>query len=670
MSNISITLSCNRQCGYCFARSPGEHTGHMRPEIFAQALDFLERSGIRQVPVLGGEPTIHPLFGRFIDMIKERGLDLLLFSNGRMPVKALSRLESFPAERLSVLLNIDPAACLPEPEDKRLRQVLAALGGTIVPGCTIHHPGVSPAPFLPLIKAFGLAPVIRAGLAHPRAGAENHFLHPRHYRTVGRGLGLFVRQALDQGVRLEFDCGFVPCMFDEEDLALFATLGDLPGSRCNPLPDFLPNGLLIPCYPLARVCQTPCLPGDTSRSVRARLSEQLAVFAQTGIYGECGRCPLREQSCCNGGCRAAALQRMRPFPMTERIFAGARQRSGPGRSGPQPCAVSVASGVCTKPGPDKERWSIPYIDQPPAFWREIHARYGSTIQEVYLPLPRSLLASGRPALRDGHLETFLRHGPLPVSVLLNPVVLPRPAAGMAAPIVAALKDLRAMTRLNGVTITDINLARIVKERLPDLPLTASVLMDVAQPHQAHQLAGICETLVPASRIMRNYPALQAVGRAFPGSLRLIVNEGCLPDCLMRVQHFYEMGYAEELPLSLCNPLLDRYPWMRLTGAWALPQHLHFFDGLTRAFKLAGRATLQDPARYLDVLDAYITRRAVTPDCVGGGPASPLTPIHISDAFYHRTLHCDKCCHSCPVCREYYELAVTDPGPNERKAAAC
>ncbi len=661
MSNISITLSCNRKCGYCFARGLGGETGHMSPKVFAQALDYLERSGIRRVPVLGGEPTIHPLFGRFLDMIERRGLDLLLFSNGHMPSEALARLKRFPAQRLGILMNVEPAACQPELKDTRPRQVLESFGQAVVLGCNIHHPGISPAPFLPLIKTFGLARSIRLGLAHPCVGVENRFLHPRHYRTVGRELGVFARRALEQGVGIEFDCGFVPCMFSQEDLELFAVVGDPPGARCNPLPDFLPDGRVIPCYPLAHVCQTSCLPADASLSVRARLSEHLAVYGQTGIYGECGLCPLRQQGLCNGGCRAAALRRARPFPPTGRVAAKNGQRSRTDLAGAQRRAEPASPGVPTGPGPDNEQWTIPYIDQPLSFWREVAARYGSAIQAVYLPLPGNLLASGRPVLRSEHLETFLRHAPLPVSVLLNPVVLPRPAASMAASIMAALKTLRDMTRLAGVTIADSVLAQRIKERMPELPLTASVLMDVARPHQAHQLAGIFETLVPASRIMRNYPALHALRQAFPGTMRLIVNEGCLPDCLMRVQHFYEMGYAEEIPASLCEPLLDKHPWLRLTGAWTLPQHLHFFDGLTRAFKLAGRATLHDPGRYLDVLDAYINRRALTPEAIGGGPASPVTPIRISDDYYRATLHCDKHCHSCAVCREYYEQSTTGPG---------
>ena len=650
----------------------------MASETFARTLDYLKRSGVRQVPVLGGEPTIHPLFCRFADMIEQQGLDLLLFSNGRMPARALTRLKHFPVGRLTILLNIDPAHCRPVPADKRLRRVLESLGQAIIPGCNIHHSGVSPAPLLPLITRFGLAPVVRVGLAHPCVGAVNRWLHPHQYRTVGRSLGIFARQLLERRIRLEFDCGFVPCMFDQNDLELLTAFGELPGARCNPLPDILPDGRAIPCYPLANVCQTWCGPDDDSRSVRARLSWRLAVYTETGIYGECGGCQLRHQGRCNGGCRAVAMQRLRPLPLAERIAVGIERLSRActdsslvvASSEPQQGVESAWSDTPASSGLDTDvQWTIPYIDQPLSFWRELRVRYGSAIREVYLPLPGNLLASGRPALPEKRLDTFLRNSPLPVSVLLNPVALLRPAASMADSVIAALKKLRTMTRVNSVTVADIGLARRLRDHLPDLSLTASVLMDVCRPHQASQLVGLFDSLVPASRIMRNYAALQALHQAFPGTLRLLVNEGCLPDCLMRVQHFYEMAYAAELPVSLCEPLLEWHPWMRLTGAWVLPQHLHFFDGLTHAFKLAGRATLQDPEHYMDVLDAYMHRRPLTPDAMGGGPASPIAPIGISDEYYRATLHCDKNCHVCSVCKEYYAqwqqiLACKNPQPLE------
>jgi hypothetical protein len=656
VSNLSVTLLCNQACGYCFARSLDRDSGHMQPEVFAQALDHLERSGIRQVRMLGGEPTIHPQFGLLLDAIEARGLDLLLFSNGRMPGRAMDRLKRFPGERLAILLNIDPAACQPDIRDRRVRQVVERFAGAVILGCNIHHPGLSPAPLLPLVDRFQLNRTIRLGLAHPCVGAENRFLHPRHYRTVGHRIGAFARDAARRGIRLVFDCGFVPCMFTEDDLELLTTLGDPPGSRCNPLPDFLPDGRLIPCYPLAHVCHTVHRPGDTAETVQARCSEQLAIYRTAGIYGECSHCQLRRQQRCNGGCLAAAMQRLRPsFPRgcAEPDNREAAADQLPSQRAGQAAAPRLRAASAT----GGKQWAIPYIDQPLSFWQEVHRRFGSAIREVYLPLPRNLLASGRPEQGSEHLEDFLRHTPMPVAVLLNPVVLPQPVAQMAPQLIEALERLRSFTRLNGVTVADCTLARILKEHLPDLALTASVLMDVAQPHQANQLRGLCDALVPASRIMRHYAALRALRRAFAGTLRLMVNEGCLPDCLMRTQHFFEMGYAAETPLSLCGKLVAEQPWMRLTSSWVLPQHLHLFDDLADEFKLAGRATLQRPEQYLEVLDAYVNRRPLTPDVIGGGPASVATPLKIGESYYRTTLHCDKQCHVCPICRDYYRQAT-------------
>lgn len=304
-----------------------------------------------------------------------------------------------------------------------------------------------------------------------------------------------------------------------------------------------------------------------------------------------------------------------------------------------------------------ERWSIPYIDQPISFWRDLERRFGPSIEAVYLPLPSALVPSGRPPQKRGRMDAFIREAPFPVSALINPVVLPRPASIMAPAVIAELKRLQSITRLSGATIADLNLALAVKEAMPDLPLTASTLMEAHAPGQARQLAGVFDYLVPASRAMRDLRALSALAAAFPGELRLIVNEGCLPGCLMRTQHFYEMGYSRKAPESLCRPMLLALPWLRLTGAWALPQHLGFFGGITSHFKLAGRATLKDPARYLEVLGAYIEKRPLTPDAIGGGPASPLDPIFVSGVFYLETLKCGKNCLECRICQAYHDKAA-------------
>lgn len=131
MANIAITTACNRDCAYCFGRG-GRQAGaaNMSRETFAQALDFLERSGIGQARLLGGEPTMHPQFREFAEMALARGFRLLIFSNGLMPESVLRYLESLPPERVALLINVSPRDIRQDPAFRRL-------GSRVTPGFTI-----------------------------------------------------------------------------------------------------------------------------------------------------------------------------------------------------------------------------------------------------------------------------------------------------------------------------------------------------------------------------------------------------------------------------------------------------------------------------------------------------------------------------------------------------
>ena len=99
--------------------------------------------------------------------------------------------------------------------------------------------------------------------------------------------------------------------------------------------------------------------------------------------------------------------------------------------------------------------------------------------------------------------------------------------------------------------------------------------------------------------------------------------------------------------------------MRMTGAWVLPQHLHLYDGVYNELKIAGRVTLRYPADYMHVLKAYINRQPLLPNEIGGGPASVLQPIPVSETFFSRTLNCGHQCHHCTICKDYYTQALED-----------
>ena len=298
---------------------------------------------------------------------------------------------------------------------------------------------------------------------------------------------------------------------------------------------------------------------------------------------------------------------------------------------------------------------IPYVDQELEFWEQIRDRFEEQVKEVYFPVPAARFASGRSLQPERFLEVFLRQAPLDKAVLLNPIVLGRPVELVAPDMLDTLRWLQDEYGVQSVTVANPALAGVIRQALPGWHITASVLMGIASPVQAWLVQDVVDAITVDSRLVRDLAGLRAVRSAFSGEIRLIVNEACLPGCLFRTQHFYEMGYGGDYPQSLCQGILEEHPWLRLTGAWVLPRHLGFYDGLYDALKLAGRVTLRDANRYMNVLSAYVERAPILPRDIGGGPASPLEPVDVSDEWFEFVLHCDKQCQDCVVCRDQYQV---------------
>jgi collagenase-like PrtC family protease len=304
-----------------------------------------------------------------------------------------------------------------------------------------------------------------------------------------------------------------------------------------------------------------------------------------------------------------------------------------------------------------DAWSIPYTDQELDFWEDIAESFGDHIQEVYFPVDKAVIASGRSPQPSQKMNEFLHQARLPKTVLFNPIVLDRPVQEVIPRAIAALEHLRDDFDVHSVVVTNPDLARSIKEALPEFKVGTSILMGISTPMQLMMIQDWVDVIVPDNRILRDLHSLRRLRQAFSGEVRLIVNEGCLPGCLYRGQHFYEMGYGDWFPESLCQPLLEEDPWLRLTGAWILPRHLHYYEEVYDSLKLAGRVTLRDPNTYRAVLKAYIERADMLPCEIGGGPASVTVPITISDEFFETVLKCNKNCHQCNLCRDTYDEAI-------------
>jgi hypothetical protein len=625
----------------------------MSRNTFLSVLDFLKRSGINQVRLLGGEPTLHPDFVWMAEKSIQQEFNLLVFSNGLMSDAALNFLAGLPEGRVSVLVNVNSPDEQSQREQELQARTFSVLGKRVFLGFNIHSRDFNFLFLKDLIQRYGLGLQIRLGLAHPCVDGHNAFLHPRHYKQVGQRITRFAEQMEAGGISIDFDCGFVPCMFPPEFFNLKMINKAAIGSRCNPIPDILPRGTIVPCYSLFSVCQMKFSPGLALENVRLKLTEKLASYRNIGIFQECATCKWKQQNACLGGCLADGMHRLRrePFhlslPLKPSILLDQPKPDG---------QIRPASGGQEAPGTDGTKLVIPYVDQPLEFWQQIKADFGNHVLEVYIPPPGNLIPSARPPQPTLHLGELLLKSPFRLSVLVNAPTFPVPVHEIAPSIIGEVRQWHDRFGISSVTVSNLALAVQLREHLPSISLIASTLMDVARPHQAMMLNGICDVLVPASGVVRDINALCEIRKAFVGRIRMLVNEACLPGCPFRAQHFRDMSELQRASPSLCNELLDIQPWLRLTGAWILPQHLHLYDGVYDELKLAGRVTLQDPGRYREVLSAYINRKALQPHQIGGGPASVLEPVDITEDFFAYTLRCGKQCHTCTQCRDYWQAA--------------
>jgi len=346
MANLTISAVCNQRCPYCFTADHLNGAGLSQHFLdsgdFEARLDFLDRSGIDQARLLGGEPTLHPQFPGLIERARGRNKTIVVFTNGLIPAASLACLESLPATACSVLVNVNepvrmsrmyPSATSEAGETTFERQcaTIRRLGERAMVGFNIYRPDFQPEFLLPLIAETGCRPAVRLGLAHPCLSGENRYVYPHQYVAIGRKIVRFARRAADAHVRVEFDCGFVRCMFADGDLETLTGLGADVGWRCNPILDVGLDGQVIHCYPLSRLGGLPLTPQTDAPALRRAFESRTRPYRQAGIFRECSTCPFKASGVCPGGCLAATMRRFRHTPFA--VVCDSRRDGRPASAG-------------------------------------------------------------------------------------------------------------------------------------------------------------------------------------------------------------------------------------------------------------------------------------------------------------------------------------------------
>ena len=140
MANLIITTECNAQCPFCFAREIVH-----RP-VRRMDLTMVERlirfcAGERKMQLLGGEPTLHPEIGTFVELLsRQPGIETLwVVTNLMGPTPIIESLVE--RSRCDFLINVHGSEFVKDPELRlrfntnlavlRKRHYLCTLGVTL-----------------------------------------------------------------------------------------------------------------------------------------------------------------------------------------------------------------------------------------------------------------------------------------------------------------------------------------------------------------------------------------------------------------------------------------------------------------------------------------------------------------------------------------------------------
>jgi MoaA/NifB/PqqE/SkfB family radical SAM enzyme len=318
MANVLITRLCNRKCSYCFARggflATDRHGNpaalHMTPDAVRKTIDFVKRSKLDVVGLLGGEPVLHPDFTDIADAFLAEGLKLRIFTGGVVPPKTLKYLTGLDRKRVEILVNFpSPSEPLPPAQRKRFDAAIAALGEMAMPAFTLHDPDMDLRFLVDAAVQHGMLRRIRLGLAVPTADSKGEpVLPPSRYRAAAARTLELVEHGHPHGIVVQFDCGFARCMFTAEELDRLQACNCKAAFGCSPIVDIGPALEVWSCLPLVSMGRENLEDFATRDELIACFWKKQRAYRNLGIHEKCMTCDHKRKGECAGGCLAHVIR--------------------------------------------------------------------------------------------------------------------------------------------------------------------------------------------------------------------------------------------------------------------------------------------------------------------------------------------------------------------------
>jgi len=307
MPTVMLTTTCPNGCPWCFARPKmdayaARGVTEMAWEDFLKVVEFYERSGMRHMALLGGEPTRHSRFLDILALLEAKQFAIQVATNGIVPAPLVDSVRERRFSRMFFFLNSTSYFDYPPERRSLVDYFLAHAGYPIKLSYTISErdvlrPGMNPVlDRMALILRHSLAPHLQLQVAVPCARNES-FIPLDRYGALVELLDRWSAVLRKNRFSCTLDCHSIPpCTLPEREK------GPSPQkAACDTFMIDIGPGLEVwPCFPIS---------GESFRleefntfvDIRRRFQE-LSSSRQLVYEERCKDCEHRLKRTCDCGC--------------------------------------------------------------------------------------------------------------------------------------------------------------------------------------------------------------------------------------------------------------------------------------------------------------------------------------------------------------------------------
>lgn len=321
MANLLLTEACVRSCPYCFAKQYMDDVKDqtaISKENLIYVADFLEKSGVSHISLLGGEPLIHPDAAGIIKYLAvERHFNVNVFTSGIIPNSKrdtfISTIKSFADDenvKLGFVVNVNEPRFSSKKELELVDIFLSSLGKLCALSFNIYRKDCNMDFLSEYILKYGLRRHVRFGLANPIPGSGNSYLKPEDFVSAKNIFMNALQKMYELEIYPGLDCGFPMCMFTDEELGrLYKYTRDGLMFECGPTIDIGPDLSCWCCFPLSNVSKRSLKDFNDFNELDSFFNDIQKKYRVevTGIFKECDTCRNYRDGICAGGCLAHVL---------------------------------------------------------------------------------------------------------------------------------------------------------------------------------------------------------------------------------------------------------------------------------------------------------------------------------------------------------------------------